>query len=164
MPLTDHQLADEIRHTFAQSIFAKVRALETLELTPRQRARLCESIASDVRKACDLVASTQVSEAAHQAARGLGIELAKAGWHDQPKFDRGRTRFHLEHVQTVAAICEAVRGQSSVDGVVGVLERDLRVAWILKTEDRKLTKLGYRKKRPDPDAAYREAGITLRVK
>lgn len=36
-----------------------------------------------------------------------------------------------------------------------------RIAWILKEEDRRLTKLGYRAMRPDPDAAYREAGITL---
>jgi hypothetical protein len=35
------------------------------------------------------------------------------------------------------------------------------VAWILKAEDRRLTSLGYRSERVDPDAAYREAGITL---
>jgi hypothetical protein len=35
------------------------------------------------------------------------------------------------------------------------------VAWITKDENNQLNALGYAKNRPDPDAAYQEAGITL---
>jgi hypothetical protein len=45
--------------------------------------------------------------------------------------------------------------------VQNVLEKELRVAWILKLEDAELTRLGYRSKRPSPDKAYSDAGIRL---
>jgi hypothetical protein len=41
-----------------------------------------------------------------------------------------------------------------------VLEK-ASIAWILKTEDRELNRLGYRYRRPDPHAAYLAAGIDL---
>jgi hypothetical protein len=46
--------------------------------------------------------------------------------------------------------------------VAEVLRRELKVAWILKSEDAELTRLGFRSKRPDPVAAYEKAGIVLR--
>jgi hypothetical protein len=158
----DHQIVgDQLRHAFAVAMFAKVEAIRSLDLTKRQRARLRESIASDVRKACDILATVQVSEAANQEALSLGLRLQDKDWHHQPKFDPDRARFHLEHVQTVSAVCEAVCEQPSMEGVLEVLKQNLRVAWILKAEDQRLTALGFRHKRPDPDAAYWAAGIHL---
>src|SRR5687768_543446 len=64
MASTDLQTKrDQLRRAFAAAIFAKASALVTLSLTGRERARLRESIASDIRKACDVLASIEVSEA-----------------------------------------------------------------------------------------------------
>jgi len=134
-----------------------------LFLTRHEKARLKESIGSDIRKACDLLATVEVSEAAHEEATRLDIDLRTKGWHDQHGFDRGRELFHFEHIIPVGAICTAAIAQTSVQGVLQVLRTNLRVVWILKSEDRELTRLGYRSKRVDPDAAYRAAGIHLRV-
>ena len=38
---------------------------------------------------------------------------------------------------------------------------EAEVAWVLREEDRMLTRLGFRTARPDPRAAYRAAGISL---
>jgi len=38
-----------------------------------------------------------------------------------------------------------------------------RVAWILKDEDRELTKLGYKSYRENPAEAYKQAGIKLNM-
>lgn len=55
----------------------------------------------------------------------------------------------------------ALDSAGSIGEVVQVLADNLRLAWITKEEDARLTALGYRHKRPDPDAAYAEAGIVL---
>jgi len=49
----------------------------------------------------------------------------------------------------------------SEEAILDVLKTRLRIAWILKTEDEELTRLGYRSMRADPEAAYREAKIEL---
>jgi hypothetical protein len=164
MESTDLQTKhDQIRRAFASAIFAKASALAALSLTGHERARMRESIADDIRKACDLLASIEVSEAAHEESKRLGVDLRGKGWHDQLSFDPDRRIFHFEHTRTVAAIREAACDQPTVEGIVEVLRRDLRLAWILKSEDRELTRLGYRSKRPDPEDAYRAAGIKLRA-
>lgn len=45
--------------------------------------------------------------------------------------------------------------------VLDVLKGKIVVAWILKEEDIRLNELGFRSKRPDPEGAYRAAGIKL---
>jgi hypothetical protein len=49
---------------------------------------------------------------------------------------------------------------TSVNKVAELLA-STRVAWILKEENTRLSKLGYTSKRPDPDAAYIAAGIQI---
>jgi hypothetical protein len=158
----DHQSRERIEWAFAQSMFAKATALREATLTKRERARLKEAIAGDVRKASDILSTILVSEAAHAEAAKLGVDLRELAWHDQPKFDGGRKVFHFEHVEPVGTWIDAVCEQTSVDGVLAVLKRGFRVAWILKVEDRELTRLGFRHTRPNPDIAYQSAGIQLR--
>lgn len=157
----DHvPVSDTLLMTFAVSIHTKVTALQTVELSDAQRARLAESVSDDIRKCTDLV-EPMVSRGALEKAAELGVDLYSQGWHDQPTFDKGRHVFQFEHVcpvYEVRAYCIAAR---SVEEVVDVLRTQLRVAWVLKSEDRILSQLGYRSHRPDPDAAYREAGIEL---
>ena len=143
---------------FARSIHAKVVALRRLYLTTSQRARILESISDDIKKCTNFV-TPRVSIAAAARSRSLGIDLRRVGWHDQPKIDNRRKVFHLEHFNPVSAIRAACLDQRSEDAVLGILRARLKVIWVLKAQDAKLSSLGYRTKRPKPHSAYRAAGI-----
>lgn len=69
--------------------------------------------------------------------------------------------FHYEHMQPIASVRTAVAKAASPEEVVQILRREVRLAWITKEEDARLTALGYGYKRPDPDAAYAASGIQL---
>lgn len=91
-------------------------------------------------------------------------DLREYGWYDQVRVmgDVGRKVFAWDHFHTVYELrrrLDALK-KPSIIRVRKVL-RHASVAWILKTEDAELTRLGYRSRRPDPVAAYREAGIQL---
>lgn len=151
---------DHLLRPFACSIRAKVRALTQLELTNGQRARMLEAISDDIKKCTNFIVPKE-SQAAHKEAAQLGINLRSKNWHDQPQFDRGRKRFHLEHFVPVSAIRDACLRETSELKILKLLKSQLRVVWILKREDAKLTQLGYRSKRQNPDNAYRNAKILL---
>jgi hypothetical protein len=149
----------ELLRPFARSISAKAKALKELTLTSTQQARLLESISDDIKKCSNFVAP-EVSKAALEKADSIGIDLYCQNWHDQGRFDPGRVVFQWEHVVPVSAVREVCRKNPVEAAVTEALKR-IRVAWILKSEDVKLTRLGYRSNRPDPDAAYIHAGIEL---
>jgi hypothetical protein len=153
------ELADLLR-PFASSIHAKAGAVRDLDLTANQRARVLESISDDIKKCTNFVVP-RVSVAAMRAAARCKIDLRTKNWHDQVRFDRGRRVFHLEHLVPVSAIRKACLERESEAGVLEVLCTRLQIVWILKTEDAKLTKLGYRSDRSEPEAAYRAAGIEI---
>jgi hypothetical protein len=69
--------------------------------------------------------------------------------------------FHLEHVLPVATVVQRCLTGTEYDILVMLTADALQVAWILKAEDRRLDSLGMRTTRPDPEGAYRAAGITL---
>lgn len=150
---------------FAPGILHKGEALRSLVLTTPQRARVRESIGLDIRKLCDMavpaVRPPEISLAAAAAASALGVELERETWQSQPRFDPGRRVFHYEHVTPVSVLVERTTTAATVEEIIQVLESGLRLAWITKDEDARLTRLGFRHKRADPDAAYALAGITL---
>ncbi|MEV6012732.1 hypothetical protein AB0M29_38865 [Streptomyces sp. NPDC051976] len=150
---------------FAQGLFDKSRALKDFDFNKHQRARLRESISVDVRKLCDMLIPDarypQVSVAASERAAAIGVDLRQETWHSQTRFDRGRAVFHYEHMNPVSQIVKALATADSVAAIVPILSDGLRLAWITKVEDARLTTLGYRYKRPDSGAAYAEAGIVL---
>lgn len=149
----------ELLDAFAESIWAKARVAREVGLEIRERRRLLESISEDIKKYTDLL-PPQVSVAALSEAERRGVDLRQMAWHDQPRFDPGRQVFAWEHALPVGRIRDLCLLASSSSAIAEILET-ARVAWILKEEDRRLTNLGYRAVRPDPEAAYREAGITL---
>ncbi|MGH2975986.1 MAG: hypothetical protein ACRDLL_14125 [Solirubrobacterales bacterium] len=144
---------------FAESIWVKSKALRAKGLTDLETRRLHESISEDIKKWTDLLPPS-VSVAAKAEADRRGVDLRQMDWHHQHRFDRGRLMFQWEHVVPVRSIRKDCLAASSLTAVANVLET-ARVAWILKEEDRRLTDLGYRWERPDPDDAYRQARITL---
>jgi hypothetical protein len=145
---------DQLLQLFARSIFAKVSALKSLELTPNQRRRLQSTITAEIRACGGLlypeVLTPEVSEAALREAERIGVHIFEHTWHSQPSFDAGRKLFHWEHVDPVSCIQEACEGAGCEEAVLEVLKTRLRIAWILKREDLELTRLGFRTKRPDP--------------
>jgi hypothetical protein len=150
----------ELLRPFAESIFVKFAAQRRLQLSARELPPFRESICDDIKK-CSNFLVFEVSEAAQREAETLGVDLCHKNWHDQPSFDRDRRTFHFEHVKPVKAVYDLCSEAKSPEEILEVLVQNMRVAWILKNEDDKLTGLGYRSKRPNPDAAYAEAGINL---
>lgn len=151
----------DLLHPFGISVHAKAVALRELQLSTMQRSRLRESISDDIKKCSNFVVP-EVSDAARRQALALEVELDDMCWHDQGRFDANRSTFHFEHVQPVSVVRELCLSAPSAEVVTQILLANIRVAWILKSEDEKLTGLGFRTKRPDPDEAYRAAGIVLR--
>lgn len=146
---------------FSRAIYVKVELLRTADLSVRERRRVRESIGVDVRKFTDVI-DYEVSEAAWAAAQDLGVDLRTTDWAGQTRFDPKRERFHLEHVVTVRDVVEACLRADSESDIAQVLG-SVRVAWILKEENHVLDGLGLRSVRPDPDEAYRLAGIAMKV-
>lgn len=67
-------------------------------------------------------------------------------------------------MQPIVAIRAAVAAAASPEEVVQTIRRELRLAWITKEENLRLSALGYNSIRPNPDAAYAEADIVLMPK
>jgi hypothetical protein len=151
---------DDLLRPFAVSIQAKATAVRDLDFAANQRARVLESISDDIKKCTNFVVP-RASKAAMKAAARRKINLCSKNWHDQPMFDPGRRAFHLEHFVPVSAIRNACLEERSEAGILKILRTRLQIVWILKTEDAKLTRLGYRSRRSDPEAAYRAAGIEI---
>jgi hypothetical protein len=143
---------------FSISIFAKARALSSPELKDSHRSRLRESISDDIKKASNFHPH-RMSKAAQAKALALNVNLEEKTWHDQHSFDPGRQLFIVEHMVTVSELRERCLRVSDQDGVLAVLTNDLRIVWILREEDERLTALKYRSKRPA--TAYEEALIEL---
>jgi hypothetical protein len=148
---------------FASSIWAKAEALRTLRDLPRPlEQRLKESISDDLKKATNFQRH-YCSHAAERVAAALSrpVDLREQTWHDQGTFDPNRRLFVVEHKVTIASLRDLCRGAPDVANVLDILVDKFVVVWVLREEDDRLTRLGYRTKRPDPDAAYREAEIHL---
>src|SRR5262245_12792984 len=158
-------VVEQLLQLFTRSIFAKVSALRSLELTWNQRKRLRSSITAEIRACGGLlypeILTPEVSEAALREAEKIGVDICAQTWHSQSSFDAGRELFHWEHVDPISSIQEACEGAGCEEAVLAILKARLRIAWILKREDRELTRLGFRSKRPDPAGAYRAAKIVL---
>lgn len=149
----------ELVAAFAESISVKATVAREVELEMREQRRLLESISEDIKKYTDLLPPL-VSVAARAEADRRGVDLRRMAWHDQHRFDPGRRTFQWEHVVPVGLIRKSCLQAQTPSDIAEIL-KTARVAWILKEEDRRLTGLGYRSVRPDPDDAYRAAGITL---
>ncbi|MFM7674369.1 MAG: hypothetical protein ACKO5F_02005 [Synechococcus sp.] len=150
---------------FADSIFRKAQALNAASITTRQKRYLNRAINFEIRHACDALLPDnlipRVSVSADLLAQKMGVDLRLVDWHDQPKFDPGRKIFHMEHFIPVRDVRLSCCAASCAAEVLDVLKSKIVVAWILKEEDNRLNELGFRSKRPDPEAAYRAAGIKL---
>ena len=154
-------LQEVLLKPFATAIFAKSSTLRDWaeHLSDGERRRLLESISDDIKK-CSNFITPRASRAAIDFTGG-SINLFAQNWHTQGKFDPKRAKYHFEHFVPVSYIRDDCRKADSTDAVLDVLRTRIQVVWILKTEDAMLTGLGYQKKREDPGAAYKTAGIFI---
>lgn len=159
------RLVRRIARPYAHALVIKADGLLDPVLTSSQRQSLKSSMKEDLRKCGDAlipeVVPYLISDAAAAAAAELGVDLSKETYASQPRFDRGRKLFHYEHYATLETIVARLESTSSVEAAIDVIEELLHVAWILKSEDRRLTELGFRHLRPEPASAYVTAGIVL---
>lgn len=112
------------------------------------------SLTSLIRKWCDEKEIVFVSESAFKESKKLNVNLFEMRWKDQPKFDKGRNIFHLEHKYPVSDMIMDMRSRPR-DCENILLE--YQVGWILKDEDKRLKKFN----RDNHDAIYKDAGIEL---
>lgn len=160
-PTRDLDILRRMMRPFATSIGAKADALGgSLPLSSQHQQRLRESISDDIKKATNFHRH-RVSVAAHLEASSREIDLASKTWHDQPRFDPKRRLFVVEHKVTVGTLRDRCIGARDTSGILNVLVNDLVVVWVLREVDDKLTRLGFRTHRPDPDRAYEAAGIKM---
>jgi hypothetical protein len=162
---------EKILCCFAESIFKKVRALKELNLNKAQAQRLNESISEDIKKASTFKThkKSKAAEKLYKTRKkadksGFELELEKQNWHTQSRFDgknRREGQFHVEHKTPVSALRDECRKCDSVDGILNILNNNLVVVWITKEENERLDKNKSRTKRPDPDLAYKMAGIVI---
>ena len=111
------------------------------------------------------VAPRNASTKAAARGRELGIaDLRAFHFDDGCRIPGGRaaSRLHWEHWFPVAEMRrELVCLRDPTPTACRTVLAKARLCWILKEEDSALTALGFRSRRPDPDAAYRAAGIEM---
>ena len=150
---------------YGRSVYEKVLLLRA-DLSGAQLSLVRRAINKDIRHFHDVVLPDLLvpltSRRAVEHARVLGVDLCRQTWLSQPTFDTGRAKgaFHLEHLVTVDSQVDGVIDADCADGAVQVLLAS-RLAWILKSENIVLTERFGRRSRPDPEQAYRDAGIDL---
>jgi hypothetical protein len=147
---------------FATAIYAKAKALNDTDLADVHRRRLLESISDDIKKASNFHPHLMSKAARAQAlAKDKGLDLSQKTWHEQHSFDPGRRLFLVEHMVPVSKVREMCCSARNEEGVLAILVDDIRVVWILRTEDEKLTELKYRSRRSSPAKAYEDARIEI---
>jgi len=98
------------------------------------------------------------SKKAIEEAQKLNINLSKMHWQNQSKFDPTRKVFIFEHKTPIKMIIDRILlNDSDINNILESIE----IAWITKEENDILDKKGYKSNRPDPNLAYKEAGIIL---
>lgn len=155
---------DALVEPFAVAILAKTTALKTLALTKSQASHVRNSIAFDFRKCGDVLIPVylkcEISRAACETATAMGVDLRQQLW-ASPFIKANREIFKLDHVETIGTMTAAAMEVTAPGEMIKLVRRQYRVAWILKTENNELDRLGYRTRRSDSARAYREAGIEL---
>lgn len=147
-------LADTAEHLLRQRALGRAVAKRSLDSL---LGHLCREVEDLAPRDVSLAAMEEASR------RHLG-DLRRFHWDDQIKamFDTGRATFHWDHFVPVSVLRHALLEEPEPTAArCAEILRSARIAWITKDEDRRLTKLGFRHLRPDPEAAYRAASIEL---
>lgn len=120
----------------------------------KQYSVLKRSLSTLIRQWCDHRPVLFISEGAKIESDKINVNLFEMQWKDQPKFDKGRKVFHLEHKYPVGDMIEdMVSNSNSIKEIFDKSE----FGWVLKSEDSLLKKYD----REDHDTEYSNANINL---
>lgn len=120
----------------------------------------------------EVVTDTLASEAAYcDFLERTGLDIRKYDWYGgKVKTKDSETisinqLYTMEHMQTakqfeIDLVNAYKSGMLTIEFIIDRLKKQ-HLCWVTKAEDKRLTDLGYRSARPDPEKAYREAGITI---
>ena len=148
-----------IRETLSKAMFEKVQTFNSSEDKIVKRV-MKQTMNFDIRVFSEYIGSSE-STAVKLKKEELGISDVTFTWSNQTKYDPGRKVFHFEHFNTVKSIILKCLECKDAKELETVLEENIKIAWILKEEDRRLTTLGFRSNRDNPEEAYRNAGIEI---
>ena len=153
----------EIVLPFAEGILLKSQLLSKAQLNRPQLEAVRSSISVDMRKIGDLVVPhLRPVDVSVGATFQFPLEqLEHLTWQKQPALDPGREHLIQEHVCPVVELRDLALRATSGFEVVQLLWTHMRLAWVTRAEDEKLTQLGYQKVRPYPLVAYSNAGINI---
>ena len=153
----------EIVLPFAEGILLKSQLLSKAQLNRPQLEAVRSSISVDMRKIGDLVVPhLRPVDVSVGATFQFPLEqLEHLTWQKQPALDPGREQLIQEHVCPVVELRDLALRATSGFEVVQLLWTHMRLAWVTRAEDEKLTQLGYQKVRPYPLVAYSNAGINI---
>ena len=153
----------EIVLPFAEGILLKSQLLSKTQLKRPQLEAVRSSISVEIRKIGDLVVPhLRPVDVSVGATFQFPLEqLEHLTWQKQPALDPGREHLILEHVCPVAELRDRVLRATNGFEIVQLLWTHMRLAWVTRAEDEKLTQLGYQKVRPYPLVAYSNAGINI---
>jgi hypothetical protein len=151
-----------IINAFAQAISALCFELKNSKLSIRER-RILNSTISDILKKIGDLHPSGASIAAYNKFQKISIagDIRNLTWQQQPKYDPGRRIFHREHMIPISSLRQKCIEGPEVETVLQIIQKEIKIVWILKTEDSELSKNGHRHKRPDPEGAYKTARIKI---
>jgi len=152
----EFQAFQEIVLPFAEGMFLKSQLLSHASLNSAQAEAVRSSISADIHKVGDLVVPhLRLTDVSVEAFSTFAWEQFKLTWLQQQGF------LVLDHVCPVVSLRELIFQAHSGIEIVQLLWRRMRLAWVTRAEDEKLTELGYKENRPFPLVAYSEAGIKI---
>ena len=153
----------EIVLPFAEGTLLKSQLLSKAQLNRPQLEAVRSSISVDMRKIGDLVVPhLRPVDVSVGATFQFPLEqLEHLTWHKQPALDPGREHLIQEHVCPVVELRDLALRATSGFEVVQLLWTHMRLAWVTRAEDERLTELGFQKVRPYPLVAYSNAGINI---
>ena len=93
-------------------------------------------------------------------------DLINQTWSEQPNWDADRSIFNFDHIFTGDMFVNMINdlwtsNRLSTDNIINLLKHNYRVAWILKTEERKLPRFKRGKTIEDAIKVYESKGIIL---
>jgi hypothetical protein len=142
----------------SKAIYCLVKAIT--DSNDSQQIKALNNATTQLLQVAGNIHPSGVSIAAKKLAKLKGInDLREFHWHEQNKFDKGRKLFHLEHYVTISCLRAECMAAKNEDEVLHIITKRIRLYWILKKEDKRLTKNGHRINRPNPKEAYKKANI-----
>lgn len=93
-------------------------------------------------------------------------DLIQQEWKDQPKWDKGRKNFNYDHIFTGDMFREAVellwlQKTLNLENLVSLVKENYRIAWILKSEEKRIPKSKRGKILKDAIEIYKTQNISL---